>query len=281
MASNAAYLDTRPSRGDRLAYHLRILRVIAVAEFKLKYAGSALGYVWSVLKPLALFTMLYLVFGRVFHLGAISRYYPLSLLIGIVFFNFFADSTMLGMGSIVGRASLVRKMAFPRTIIPMAATLTASMTLCINLTVIAAFVAYNRIVPRVTWLLVLPLMLELYIFSLGIALILATLFVRMRDIGQVWELVLQLFFYAYPIIYPVGYLPPWARTISFLSPFTQVLQDLRAVILYRDIPGNRITVATVFHGSAGRLLPLAVTAAVFAGGYLLLKHEEHWFAERA
>ena len=91
-----------------------MLRVIAGAEFKLKYAGSALGYVWSVVKPLALFTMLYVVFGHVFKLGSISHYYPLSLLIGIVLFNFFSDATSIGMSSLVTRESLLRKLSFPR-----------------------------------------------------------------------------------------------------------------------------------------------------------------------
>ena len=113
-----------------MRHRLRILLVIAQAEFKLKYAGSALGYVWSVLKPLALFTMMYLVFGRIFKLGTISQYYPLALLIGIVLFTFFADATNMGMNSLVTRESLLRKLIFPRVIIPTAATLTAAMTFC-------------------------------------------------------------------------------------------------------------------------------------------------------
>jgi ABC-2 type transport system permease protein len=270
----------RPSRA-RLAHQLRILHVIAAAEFKLKYAGSALGYVWSVAKPLALFTMLYLVFGRVFHLGTISRYYPLALLIGIVLFNFVGDATILGMNSIVSRESLLRKMSFPRLVIPTAATLTAGITFSINLTVIAAFIAWNRIVPRVEWFVLIPLLAELYLFVLGIALILTTLFVRFRDIGQLWELLLQLLFYATPIIYPVGYLPPWARHVAFISPVTQVIQDVRATILYNDFASNRVTAATAFGSQAGYLIPVSVALAAFALGLYIFKREEPWFAERA
>ena len=104
----------RPPAAHSLAHQLRTIRVIAAADFKLKYSGSALGYVWSVVKPLALFTMLYLVFGRLFHLGTISKYYPLSLLMGIVLFYFFSDATILGMNSIVSRGDLIRKLSFPR-----------------------------------------------------------------------------------------------------------------------------------------------------------------------
>ena len=133
--------------------------MIAVAEFKLKYTGSALGYAWSVLKPLALFTLLYLVFGRVFNLNELSPYYAVSLLLGIVLFTFFADATMLGLLSIVARDSLIRKMSFPRIIITTSVTLTAAMTLLINLTVVAGFVFYKQITPQLDWLLI-PLLLR-------------------------------------------------------------------------------------------------------------------------
>jgi ABC-2 type transport system permease protein len=270
-----------PVPQSRLRHQLRVLHVIAAAEFKLKYAGSALGYVWSVVKPLALFLILYLVWGRVFHLSSISRFYPLALLIGIVLFTFFGDGTSLGMHSLVARESLLRKLSFPRLVVPASATLTAAITFAINLTVIAVFVAWNRIVPRVDWLLILPLVVELYVFVLGMSLILSVAQVRFRDTAQVWELVLQLFFYASPIVYPVGYLPPWAKQIIFISPFTQVLQDARSLILYQDVPNNKITAPVVFGTSFGELAPIAFAFALLGFGLWLFRREEPWFAERA
>ena len=269
-----------PPLSSRLAHVLRVLRVVAGAEYKLKYAGSALGYVWSVVKPLALFGMLYVVFGHIFHLGAISNYYPVSLLMGIVLFTFFSDATQLGMTSLVASESLLRKLSFPRLVIPTAATLTAAITFVVNSVVVLGFVVWNQIVPQPSWLLVIPLLLELYIFILGIALILSTVFVRLRDIGQVWELALSLLFYASPIIYPIGYLPPFLRKLVFVNPFTQVLQDIRSVILYPDLAPNRLTVTQAFESSAARLLPIAIAIGVFVFGLLLFRREEPWFAER-
>lgn len=265
---------------NSLRHRLRVLSVIATAEFKLKYAGSALGYAWSVLKPLALFTLLYLVFGRVFNLNDLSPYYAVSLLVGIVLFTFFADATMLGLISIVVRDSLIRKIAFPRIIIPASATLTAAMTLLINCTVVAGFLAYKQITPQLDWLLIPLLLLELYGFTLGVSLLLAALFVRLRDLQQVWELVLQLFFYASPIIYPIGYLPPWGRKLVFLNPFTQVLQDIRALLFYPDVADNRITAASAF-GSFGRLVPIGIAIGILVLGYVFFRRQEPWFAERA
>jgi ABC-2 type transport system permease protein len=272
----AQTIRTGPRGAQSLRHHLTILVVIAQAEFKLKYAGSALGYLWSVLKPLALFTMMYLVFGRIFKLGAISQYYPLALLIGVVLFTFFSDANLMGMNSLVSRESLLRKLIFPRVIIPTAATLTAAMTFAVNTIVVAGFVAWNQLVPQLDWLLIIPLLLELYVFVLGIALILSTLFVRFRDIGQIWELVLQVFFYASPIIYPIGYLPPWARNIAFLNPFTQVLQGIRALIIYPE----DVTTATTALGAYGSLTPIGVAFATLAIGLWLFKQQEPFFAER-
>ena len=253
---------------------------MVLAEFKLKYAGSALGYLWSMIKPLALFSVLYLVFAHIFELGAISEFYGVSLLIGIVLFSFFVDATSQGMVSLVHRESLLRRMRFPRMLIPTAATLTAAMTFGVNLVVVAAFIAWKGIVPRLDWLLLVPLLVELYIFVLGLALILTTLFVSFRDMGQVWELAAQLMFYASPIIYPVVLLPQWAQELAFLNPFVQVLQDVRALVFYDDLPANNVTAPEVL-GYLGRLIPVGITFAVFGVGLAMFKRYEPWFAERA
>jgi ABC-2 type transport system permease protein len=267
-------------RSMRLQHQSRSLRVIAGSEFKLKYAGSALGYIWSVLKPLALFTIIYLVFSHVFRLGRISQYYPISLLIGIVLFNFFSDATSMGMTSLVSRESLLRKMSFPRIIIPTAATLTSAMTLCVNAVPVAIFVLFKGITPQLDWLLIIPLLFELYLFILGLALILSALFVRLRDIGQLWELVLQLFLYGSPIIYPIGYLPPALQKLAFVNPLTQVLQDIRSLVLYPDLAPNKITAAEAFGSPAGRLIPISVALATLAIGLTVFRREEPWIAER-
>jgi ABC-2 type transport system permease protein len=272
--------NLRVPRSGTFRHRLRILQVIVLAEFKLKYAGSALGYAWSVIKPLSLFTVLYLIFGKIFKLGTVSEFYAVSLLIGIVLFTFFADATMQGMVSLVLRESLLRRMRFPRMMIPTAATLTAALTFGVNLVVIAGFVAWKRIVPQLDWLLLVPLLFELYFFVLGLALLLSTLFISLRDMGQVWELASQLLMYFSPIIYPITLLPLWAQKLEFLNPFTQVMQDVRALVLYEDVPKNNVTAPDVF-GDLGRLIPLTIASLIFVAGITLFKRHEPWFAERS
>lgn len=256
---------------------MRILRVIAGTEFKLKYTDSALGYVWSLAKPMALFSVLYVVFGRFFQLGVGFADYPIYLLIGIVLWTFFVDATSTTLTSLVARGSLLRKLTFPRLVIPISVTLTAGITFAVNVIPLVVFIAWNRLVPRLEWFLLVPLVLELFVFTLGVSLVLATLFVRFRDIGQVWELTAQLLFYASPIIIPVGFLPPWSQPIAFLNPFVQIMQDVRAVVMY-DV--DVITATSRLPSVGGRLAPIAIAVATLLFGLYLFNRESPWFAER-
>jgi len=268
---------SRPSFAP-LRHQARIVAVIASSEFKLKYAGSALGYVWSVLKPLGLFGMLYVVFGRFLKLSNGTAHYPLYLLLGIVLWTYFSDASKLGMQSVVDRSTLITKLAFPRLIIPLSVAASSAITLAVNLVALAVLIAVNRIVPEPRWLLLLPLLLELCAVAFGIALFLAPLYVRFRDVGEVWDLVLLILFYASPIIYPATLLPHWFRLIAFLNPFVQIAQDARSII----IPSAAsIGAANVYGSPFGELVPLAVAALILVGGYVLFRREEPWFAERA
>ena len=250
---------------------------MARIDFKLKYADSALGYLWSLLKPLAMFSVLYLVFGRFFKLNAGLSHYPVYLLIGVLLWSFFVDATTTTLPTIVYRGDLLRKLAFPRIVVPVSSTLTAALTFAVNLVAIAAFIAGNRIVPDPRWLLLVPLITELYLFTLGLSLLLATLFVSFRDIGQIWDLLAQLLFYATPIFYPLSLLPQWMQYVVFLNPFVQVMQDVRSIVL----PMEPVTTAPQVYGTwAGELIPLMVAALTVAVGFGLFRRRSPWFAEK-
>jgi ABC-2 type transport system permease protein len=269
--------EHRVGRRQSLAHQLRILRVVARIEYKLKYADSALGYVWSIAKPMALFSVLYIVFGRFFKLGVGFQHYPIYLLIGIVLWSFFVDATTLCATSLVARAALLRKLSFPRIVIPISVSLTAAITLAVNLIPIAAFMAWNRLTPRPYWVLLVPLLIELFVFTIGVGLILATLFVRFRDVSQLWELITQLAFYASPIIIPVAFLPPWFQPFAFLNPFVQIMQDTRAVVIYTQ---PVVTATSVLHTVGGRIVPIGVAFTTLLFGLFLFKRQAPWFAER-
>ena len=177
-------MRTAPERFD-VAFFMRVLRVVSVAEFKVKYADSALGYVWTIAKPLAWLAVLYVVFGRFFKLRATFENYTVYLLIGLVLWVFFLDATTLALQSFVQHAAVLRRLSIPRIVIPLSSSLTTALTLAVNAIALVIVVAIIGIEPRWTWLL-LPLPLaELCVFTGVVALFLATVFVRARDVGPV------------------------------------------------------------------------------------------------
>lgn len=271
--ATATYRVTSPRHP--FAHHLRVLRTIAAIEFKAKYVDSFIGYLWSVARPLAYFGVLWVVFGRFFKTGLEN--FPLYLLIGIVLYAFFIDAVGTTLPSIVNRGSMLRRMSFPPLVIPLSATLTASITFCVNLVVVAVFVAASGTPPRVEWLLVVPLLAELYLLILGVGLIVSTLYVRFRDVGHVWELAAQLLIFAAPIMYPLTFLPSWAEKIAFVNPFVQIVQDLRVAIVggFQDQ-----TITAVYGTPFARVLPLGVVLFTLLGALWLFRRSAPRFAER-
>jgi ABC-2 type transport system permease protein len=278
VVSIYSYADVRrKSLRDRFGHHFRVLRVIARVEFKLKYADSALGYVWSLVKPLSYFGLLWVVFGRFFKLNAV-REYPLYLFVGIVLYTFLVDAISVALPSVVVRGGIIRRIAFPRIVIPTAATLTAGITFLVNAAAVAVFVAVAGISPRWEWLLIPPLLLELYVLILGLALLVSALFVRFRDLSQVWELAATLLFYASPIMYPVVFLPKWAQPIILANPFVQIIQDIRNALIGVNQPLE--TIRAVYGTSLAYVIPLGIVAILLGLGLWFFSHEAPDFAER-
>jgi ABC-2 type transport system permease protein len=268
------YAAPRQRLRERLAYQARIVGVIARTEFKVKYAGSVLGYIWSLGKPLLYFGVLYVVFSGLFK--TTIPHFPVYLLIGIVLFTFFSDSVTASLPSIVARGPLLRRISFPPVVIPVAATLTAAMTFALNCIAVVIFIAAAQIAPDPSWLLLIPLALELYLFAIGLALIVSSLYVRLRDIGHIWEVFSSVLFFSTPIMYPVSILPTWAQHVIAFNPLVQVIQDARSLVLGPDALAQQLLGA---HGN--HLAPLCVLVVVVVTGVRLQRRESSRFAELA
>ena len=202
-----------------------LLRELVVTDFKLRYQGSVLGYLWSILKPIFLFIILYIVFDKFLGLGKQVEHYPVYLLVGIVLWNFFSEATVQGLQSIVSRGDLIRKINFPKYIIVISGTISAFINLAINMVVILGFCLVNGVQWSLEGLLVIPLILELYVLSLAVAFFLATINVKYRDIGYLWEIFMQAAFYATPVIYPLQMVMermPAAAPYLMLNPAAQI-----------------------------------------------------------
>ena len=263
---------------DTLGYHRRVFGVTVSTEFKLKYADSVLGYVWSIARPFAYFTVIWVLLGGVFGRGAAMHNYPLYLLLGIVIVTYFIDAVGLQMRSIVDRGGLLRKIYFPRLIIPLSATGTATVTFAVNALAVIVFIAASGITPHASWLLIFPLLGELYLFVLGLGLILAMAYTRFRDIGQLWELAAQLLFFALPVMYSIALLGPRYQKIVVLNPVAQVMQDIRRIILGPELDPQ--TIAAVYGFREARAIPAAIAVGTFIVGLLLFQKDSKNFAER-
>jgi ABC-2 type transport system permease protein len=270
-----------PSRATSgLAYYMRVLRVVGAIDFKAKYEGAVLGYVWSIAKPLAYFGVLWLVFAHLLRTGNQTQDFALFLLIGILLFTFFVESVSAMLPSIVEGGAILRRLAFPPILIPLSASVGICITFLVNMFAVVFFIAIQKVAPRTEWLVVPLLLAELYVFCAGLGLLVAALYVRFRDIGQVWEVASQLLFFACAIFYPIGILPVWAQKVAFLNPLVQIIQDVRHAILGGASGPNDVTAATVYAGAGGRVIPILVAIFVFVGGLAFFRREGRYFAER-
>lgn len=255
-----------------------LLAELVRTDFKLRYENSFLGYVWSILNPLMLFAVLYVVFDLVLGVGSDIDNFAVYLLVGVVLWRFFTETTNNGLKAIVQRGGLIRKINFPKYIIVISGTISSLINLGINLIVVAIFMAFNGIVPGWEALLVIPLIFELYLFGLGVAFLLSAINVRFRDISYLWEVVMQAAFYATPILYPLQRVVEKSELIAQIQisvPVAQVMQDVRHVL----ITDQSITSYQLFSGDWRMFIPFIIVAVVGLVGGLYFKAKSGGFAE--
>lgn len=246
-------------------------------DFKLRYQGSVLGYAWSVLRPLLLFGILYVIFALVIESGDGIPHFPVYLLLGIVIWTFFSDMTAQSLGSIVGRGDLIRKISIPRWIIVFSSSILAVINLGLNMIVVAVVMIINDVPLMQTALFIPLLMFELYIFALGISLFLSAAFVKFRDLGFIWEVIIQMGFYLTPILYAMSRIPVQFQKLQLLNPVAQVMQDARYSLVTHD--SRVVTIWRVFDNGWYTLVPFLVVMIVFVVGILYFRKQQDSFAE--
>ncbi len=253
-----------------------LLSELVRTDFKLRYQGSALGYAWSLLRPLLLFVILYVVFVKFLKLGTGVPHFPVYLLLGIVIWNFFNEMTVQSLGSIVGRGDLIRKIRIPRWIIVLSSSISALINLLLNLVVIAIFMVVNH-VDLMSTILWLPLILaEVYLLALGLSMFLAAAFVKFRDVNYIWEVILQAGFYLTPILYPLSRIPNLTfQKLIMINPMGQAIQDAR----YATVTHETVTAHTLFQGGWYQFIPFLIVGLVLVIGISYFRRESKYFAE--
>jgi len=262
---------------QRYRYSFILLKQLVKTDFKLRYQNSVLGYLWSLLRPLALFVIMYIVFVRFLKVNYQVPHSAVYLLVGLVIWNYFGEVTSGSIGAIVGRGDLLRKLNFPKYTIVLAGSVSALINLAINLVVVSIFMVVQHVDVGINIIYVPLLILELFVFSIALAFFLSALFVRFRDVNYIWEVIMQAAFYATPIFYPLVAVPAshHLRQIVMLNPVAQIIQDIRFSLVTDHTP----TIASVYGSGWVRAIPIATTVllAVIAGSYF--RSRSRYFAE--
>lgn len=263
---------------NKYRYSLILLRELVITEFKLRYQGSVLGYLWSLLKPLFLFAILYFVFVYFLKIGEGIPHWPIAMLLGIVLWNFFSEITNNGVNAVVSRGDVIRKINFPKYVIVLASSVSALINLGLNFIIIAIFIAISGV--QISWSapLVLLFIAELFVFGLGLAFILSSFFVKFRDVNYIWEIIMQALFYGSAVIYPVAMVIEenlFLAKVLLLNPIAQSIQDARHVLIDTANP----TLFSLTQNIWISLIPIAIVVVVFIAGALYFKKRSPYFAE--
>jgi ABC-2 type transport system permease protein len=274
MSAPATFRGPSAFGGDlRRVGNLTVM--LARTDFKVRFFGSVLGYVWTLVRPLLLFGVLYLVFTKVVRFGEGVPHYPVYLLTSLMLFSFFGETTTRGVTSLVDRESLLRKVRFPRVAIPLSVALHGSFYLGLNLLVVFVFVFANGIEPRWSWFELIPLVALLILLATSVAMLVSALFVRYRDVQPIWEVILQILFYASPVIYVVTDMPASIQQEAVANPIAAILTQIRHALIDPSAP----TAGEAIGGDVYLLIPLAIVVVLAVVGLRVFTREAPRIAE--
>ncbi len=259
-----------------------LLYELVKTDFKLRYQGSFLGILWSVLKPLLLFAVMYTVFVRFLKFTDGTPQYPMVLLLGIALWGFFTEATNVGMKSVVDRGDILRKINFPKYIIILSAMMSSLISLSINLVVVIVIASLTGVQFTALALLTPLSILQLFLLAFGLALFLSTLYVKFRDISHIWEVVLQILFYSMPIFYPLTLVASYkifgieAQQLMMLNPIAQTIQDARHNLIS---PNTVPTTWSVQDNIWAMFIPIVLTIFIITVGAIYFARNSKKFAE--
>ena len=249
---------------------------LAITDFKLRFFGSVLGYLWQLMRPLLLFSVLYVVFTEFVRLGNGVPHYPVVLLTSIVLFTFFVEATAGAVTSVLDRENLVRKIEFPRMVIPLTVVVNAYLNLALNLLAVLVFMLASGVEPRLSWIQMPFLIAILGVFATGIAMLLSALYVRFRDVKPIWEVLSQMIFYASPVLYPIETIPnEKVQHLLMCNPLATILEQVRHAVIDPGAP----SAAQAIGGTARLLIPAAIVVGLFALGLWVFNREAPRIAE--
>lgn len=264
--------------GARMNDPRRVLSLawtLAFTDWKLRFYGSALGYIWTLVRPFAFFGVIYIVFTEIANLGAGIKFYGVYVLMAMVLFQFFGEVTSQSVTCLTARENLLRKMRFPRLVIPLAVVITALLNLSMTLVAVLIFAIIAGVTPHWGWL-ELPLLIALLAaFAAGVGMLLSVLFIRYRDIQPIWEVFSQMLFYASPILYVATIVPEAYQRPYLTNPLAAIFTEMRHSFLDPSAAGA----AEAIGGWPRLLIPLGIIVVSVVLGIWAFRREAPRIAE--
>jgi ABC-2 type transport system permease protein len=248
---------------------------LAASDFKLRFYGSVLGYAWTLVRPFAFFGVIYVVFAEIVGVGGDVLHYPAYILVALVLFQYFLGVVTGCLSSLVDRSNLLRKIRFPRLVIPFAVVLEGLFELGMTLVAVLVFLLISGVYPEWSWLEMIPLVAFLTLFAAGLGLLLSVLFVRFRDMKPIWDVAGQMLFYASPILYVSTMVPEDYQHAYLTNPIAAVLAQMRHAV----IDGGAPTAAAAIGGEPRLLIPLGIVLVISALGAWAFAREAPKVAE--
>ena len=255
-------------RYNDLSRWLELTRNLAVRDVETRYKRSLLGLYWALINPLVIAAIYGFVFKVIFHASSKPIPYPVFLVTGITFWNFFANGLMSATVSVSGNASLLAKLYFPRVVLPTAAVLARLIDFLFSVVILLIFILIYHVPIYWTSIWLLPLLLLQMMFTFGIGYILAALNVLYRDMNQLIGLLIMVWIYFSPVMYSITAASPGVKDVLLINPMGAIIQAERDVIFM-----GRLT-EPIFLWTA-----TAWSALAFVGGLVLFKKTEPLFSE--
>jgi ABC-2 type transport system permease protein len=249
--------------GSDLQRFWNLTWTLAATDFKLRFYGSVLGYAWTLARPFLFFGVIYLVFSEIAGLDANVENYGVYILFGLVLFQFFSEATNGCVRSLAVRENLLRKMRFPRLVIPLSVVLTAIFNLAGTLIAALIFAIAAGVYPTWSWLELPVIILAVGTFATGIGLLLSALYVRYRDVAPIWEVASQMLFYISPILYVTTLVPEQYQGWFLVNPLAVLLTEMRAAVVDTSAPHPWDLVGPAPLLAAGALVAIAVALGVY------------------
>ncbi|MTD46235.1 hypothetical protein GKE82_18560 [Conexibacter sp. W3-3-2] len=266
---------TITSRRGEIRRTANLVWTLAVTDFRLRFYGSVLGVLWTLIRPFAFFGVIYFVFTEIASLDANVENYGVYILFAMVLFSFFAEVTLNSVRSLVDRENLLRKMSFEPVVIPLSVLVTGLLNLATTLCAVLIFALANGIYPSLDWLQLPAIVVALALLATGVGMLLSALYVHYRDVFPIWEVFSQILFYASSVLFVATSVPASYRAEFLLNPISALFAQMRHAVIDQDAP----TAATIIGGYPRLLIPMGVIVVIFGFGVLVFRRASPRIAE--